>query len=150
VKTEEHLVNYSYQASRNLFGLNGPLGNIYPTFKFWFKRFTAIAPCSILAFGCIILAFLRLKSWYILKIKNQPSIEQPSLGQNYNTQGKNPIIFNVKGLLITTLLLTTVFLMLTQLQEGIDLHKNYILCYMVNIPVSIIIPGLYFLSHPKF
>ena len=64
-----------------------------------FRRFTAIAPCSILALGCIILAFLRLKSWYILKIKNQPSIEQPSLGNNYNTQGKNPIIFNVKGLL---------------------------------------------------
>ena len=32
---EEHLVNYSYQASRNLFGLTGPLGDIYPTFKFW-------------------------------------------------------------------------------------------------------------------
>ena len=31
---EEHLVNYSYQASRNLFGLTGPLGDIYPTFKF--------------------------------------------------------------------------------------------------------------------
>ena len=32
---EEHLVNYSYQASRNLFGLTGPLGDIYPTFRFW-------------------------------------------------------------------------------------------------------------------
>ena len=36
----------------------------------------------------------------------------------------------ILGLLITTLLLTTVFLMMTQFQEGIDLHKNYILCYI--------------------
>ena len=35
VGTEQHLVNYFYQASRNLFGLTGPLMEIYPKITFW-------------------------------------------------------------------------------------------------------------------
>ena len=35
-KTEEYLVNHFYQASRNLFGLTGPLTDIYPTITFWY------------------------------------------------------------------------------------------------------------------
>ena len=34
-KCEEYLVNYYYQASRNLFGLTGPLKDLYPTYQFW-------------------------------------------------------------------------------------------------------------------
>ena len=34
-KTEEHLVNPFYQASRHLLGLTGPLTDIYPTITFW-------------------------------------------------------------------------------------------------------------------
>ena len=34
-KCEEYLVNYYYQASRNLFGLTGPLKDLYPNYQFW-------------------------------------------------------------------------------------------------------------------
>ena len=68
-----------------------------------FKKFPAIAGSSILAIGCITLTSLRLKNWYVLKNRNwymahnQPNDLQVSQGNAYNTQGKNPIIFNVKG-----------------------------------------------------
>ena len=68
-----------------------------------FKKFPAIAGSSILAIGCITLTSLRLKNWYVLKIKNwskarnQPNDMQVSQENAYNTQGKNPIILNVRG-----------------------------------------------------
>ena len=62
-----------------------------------FKRFPALFYSSILALGCITLAFLKFKNWFIMK-KQQPSTSQLSQRSIYNTQGKNPIIFNVKGL----------------------------------------------------
>ena len=34
--TQQYLVNYFYQASRNLFGLTGPLMKLYPNITFWY------------------------------------------------------------------------------------------------------------------
>ena len=59
------------------------------------------------------------------------------------------LTINLKqGLTISTLMLTTVFLMFALFQEFMDFYKNYLLAYMAHIPSSIIIPGLYFLTHP--
>ena len=73
---------------------------LYPIHKVLFnprfKKFPALFYSSILALGCIILAFLKLRNWYIMS-KQQPSNVLLSQGSTYNTQGKNPIIFNVKG-----------------------------------------------------
>ena len=34
--TQQYLANYFYQASRNLFGLTGPLMKLYPNITFWY------------------------------------------------------------------------------------------------------------------
>ena len=36
--TQQYLVNYFYQASRNLFGLTGPLMKLYPNITFWYMN----------------------------------------------------------------------------------------------------------------
>ena len=33
---EEHLLNIFYQASRNLYGLTGPISDFYSTYAFWY------------------------------------------------------------------------------------------------------------------
>ena len=111
--TQQYLVNYFYQASRNLFGLTGPLMKLYPKITFWymnnytmityidsdyirfrFIKFPAMAIYSILIGGGITLAILRLQNWFVLKRKFKIN---PIQENGYNTQSKNPIILNVKG-----------------------------------------------------
>ena len=181
--TQQYLVNYFYQASRNMFGLTGPLMKLYPKITFWymnnytmityidsdyirfrFIKFPAMAIYSILIGGGITLAILRLQNWYVMKRKFKIN---PIQENGYNTQSKNLIILNVKGkfrfyhifysltinlhlgLLISICLVLGIALMLIQFPQIIDLHKNYLLFYLPQITSSIVIPGLFFITHPK-
>ena len=65
-------------------------------------RFPAILIYSILGFAWLYLVYLRIQNWWILrKIKVQSeTLDVQSNHENeheYNTNDKNPIIFNAKG-----------------------------------------------------
>ena len=67
--------------------------------SFRFSKFPVLAGCTILVVGCIILTSLRLKNWYIMRVNQIVNMDE-SQNNTYNTQGRNPIIFNVKGNLL--------------------------------------------------
>ena len=69
---------------------------LYKFTSFRFSKLPVLAGSTILAVGCIILTSLRLKNWYIMRV-NQIVNMNESQNNIYNIQGRNPIIFNVKG-----------------------------------------------------